>query len=160
MPEFSEDFRFFVGLASTGALGVIGLLVLYLSIRSFRHMMRAEVRARFADRESLTLDGFYNQFYAAKNYPRSQVMEVVTQFARAAGVPADLVKPEDSFQSLGAKNAAAAEKFAVETALLIQEAQQRFNVRLFEGTLNTLDDYVRVNILASKLSEKAMSAKV
>lgn len=158
MPEFSDDFRFFVGLASTGALGVMGLLVLYLSIRSLREMFRAEVRARFSDRPSLSLDEFYNQFYAAKNYPRSQVLEVVMSFARAAGVPADIVKPDDTFASLGVRNPANAEKYAVETAMMIKEAEQRFQVSLFEGTLNTLDDYIRVNILASRLVERASTS--
>lgn len=158
MPEFSADFRFFVGLASTGALGVMGLLVLFLSLRSLRDMFRAEVRARFADRESLTLDQFYDEFYAIRNYPRSQVLEVVTSFARAAGVPADIVKPDDTFVTLGATNLAAAEKYTVETALMIKEAEQRFRVSLFEGSLNTLDDYIRVNILAARLAEKAQNA--
>jgi hypothetical protein len=154
MPAFSDDFRFFVGLASAGALGAMGLLVLYLSVRSFREMFRAEVRARFADRTSLSLDDFYTQFYAAKNYPRSQVLEVLTGFARAAGVPSEYVKPDDTFASLGATNASAAEKYAVDTVVLIKEAEQRFHVSLFEGTLNTLDDYVRVTILATRLAEK------
>jgi hypothetical protein len=158
MPEFSDDFRFFVGLASAGALGVMGLLVLYLSIRSFREMFRAEVRARFADRTAFTLDEFYTQFYAAKNYPRSQVLEVLMSFSRAAGVPAEYVKPEDTFVSLGSTNIAAAEKYAIDTAMMIKEAEQRFQVSLFEGSLNTLDDYVRVTILATRLAEKASTA--
>ena len=159
MPHFSDDFRFFVGLASTAALGVMGLLVLFLSVRNLRDMFREEARARFADRKQLTLDEFYNEFYAVKNYPRSQVLEVLTSFARAAGVPAEIVKPDDTFLTLGARNVAAAEKYTVETAMMIKDAEQRFSVRLFEGSLHTVDDYIRVHILAARLAEKTMSAK-
>lgn len=160
MPEFSADFRFFVGLASTGALGVLGLLVLFLSIRNLRDMFREQVRARFADRTPLTLDEFYDEFYASKGYPRSQVLEVVSGFARAASVAAEIVKPEDTFATLGAGSAAAAQQYTIDTAMLIKEAEQRFHVSLFDGTLHTLDDFIRVNILAARLAEKAVSAKV
>jgi hypothetical protein len=107
---------------------------------------------KFSDRRALTLDEFYESFYAAKKFPRNVVTDVVVRFANAAHAPSKFVKPDDSFATLGGEHHSDCEQFAVDTAMAIRQTEERFGVTLFEGKLVTLDDYVRTTVLADRLS--------
>ena len=134
------------------ALLVLALLGLYLAVRTLRRSSKRTVDAKFSDRQALTLDEFYENFYAAKKFPRNVVMNVVVRFANAAHAPSKFVKPDDSFATLGGEQNSDCEQFAVDTAMTIRQTEARFGVSLFEGKLVTLDDYVRTTVLAERLS--------
>ena len=109
-------------------------------------------------RTPLTLDEFYEEHYAAEQFPRGVVLDTVTRFAAACHVPSRFLRPNDSFASVGVTQHDDCERFAVETAMLIKEAEQRFGVSLFGGRLVTLDDYVRVSVLADRLAARRQAA--
>jgi hypothetical protein len=158
MPEFPDDLRLYVGLASAGTLLILGLLALYLAIRSVRFMLsgvrEARSGTRFNDRQARSLEDFYQAFYAAERFPRETVLDTVTRFATAAHVPAQFLKPDDSFAMFEESEAEDCEQFAMDTALLIKEAELHFGTNLFGGRLVTLDDYVRVHVLAARLAKR------
>lgn len=154
MPGFEGDLRFFVGLASLGAMAILSFLVVFLSARGIKRQWRQTVveSKQFADREPLTLDQFYEVFYSGENLPRTAVLEAVSRFARATHVPAQFLKPDDTFQSVGAATESDdCAKFVTDTVMLLQEAEKRYGVSLFSGKLITLDDFIRVHVLASRL---------
>jgi hypothetical protein len=151
MPQISEDLRFYLGLATAAAVLVLAALAMYLAIRQWRRRVKRTEDVRFVGRQALTLDEFYESFYASKRFPRNVVMDVVVRFSNAARAPAKFVKPDDSFSSLGSEHDGDCEKFAVDTAMSIRETEERFGVSLFEGKLVTLDDYVRTTVLAERL---------
>ena len=160
MPDFEGDLRFFIGLASLGAMAILSFLVVFLSVRGMRRSWKEVVDAgadakRFADREPLTLDQFYAVFYAGEKLPRAAVLETVARFAAAAHVPAQFLKPDDTFQTIGATHPEDCEKFITDTAMLLHESEERYGVSLFSGKLVTLDDYIRVHVLASRLVASA-----
>lgn len=162
MPELEGDLNFYIGLASLGAMAILSFLVVFLAARGIRRQWKETVASsrQFADREPLTLDQFYAVFYSAERLPRTAVLETVTRFAAAAHVPAQFLKPEDTFQTVGASHPQDCEQFVTETAMLLHEAEERFGVSLFSGKLVTLDDYIRVNALAARLSGgRSASAK-
>jgi|SRR3954471_17748241 hypothetical protein len=153
----SDDFKFYVMLASFGAALVLLCVALAVGLRNLRRRLTgkaADEHARFGNREPFTLDQFFEEFYAERGFPRAIVAEVVTQFASAAKMPSRFVRPDDSFQSLTASGAAM-EEFIVQCASTLQEAQQRVGTTLFEGQLVTLDDYIRAMVLAARLVKNA-----
>jgi hypothetical protein len=154
MPDFEGDLRFFLGLASLGAMSIVSFLVVFLSARGIKRHWRQSMDAakQFADREPLTLDQFYEVFYSGEKLPRAAVLETVTRFANAAHAPAQFLKPDDTFQTLGVvEDSDDRDKFVTDTAMLLRAAEERYGVSLFSGKLVTLDDYIRVNVLASRL---------
>jgi hypothetical protein len=161
MPVFEGDLRFFIGLASLGTMAVVSFLVVFLSARGIQRQWRQSTSgsSRFADREPLTLDQFYEVFYSGEKLPRAVVVEAVTRFAAAAHVPAQFLKPDDSLQSIGAAFPEDAEKFITDTAMLLKEAEERYGISLFSGKLVTLDDYIRVYVLASRLAAGKAASK-
>jgi hypothetical protein len=152
MPQISDVFRFYVGLATAAAVLLIATLAIYLAVRQWRRSRKRTDDVRFSDRQALTLDEFYDHYYASKKFPRNVVMDVVVRFSNAAHTPARFVKPDDSFATLGSEHNGDCEQFAVDTAMTIRETEARFGVSLFEGKLVTLDDYVRTTVLADRLS--------
>ncbi|MEO5936892.1 MAG: hypothetical protein ABIP81_06735 [Terriglobales bacterium] len=165
MPVFEGDLRLFLGLATLGAMAVLSFLVVFLSARGIRRQWRESAAGdsaeRFPDREPLTLDQFYEVFYAGEKLPRTVVLEAVGRFAAATHVPAQFLKPDDTFQSVGASehHADDCEKFVTDTAMLLHVAEERYGVSLFSGKLVTLDDYIRVHVLASRLVTGTAAAK-
>lgn len=161
MPEFEGDLRFYVGLASLGTLAILSFLVVFLSLRGIKRQWQQSVAEsrQFPDREPLTLDQFYDVFYSGEQLPRAQVLETVSRFAAAAHVPAQFLKPDDTFQSVGATDAEDCARFVTDTAMLLHEAEERYGVSLFSGTLVTLDDYIRVHVLAARLAGRSAAAK-
>lgn len=161
MPDFEGDLRFFIGLASLGTMAILSFLVVFLSLRGIKRQWQqsvAETNA-FAGREALTLDQFYEIFYSAEALPRTAVLETVSRFAAAAHVPAQFLKPDDTFQTVAASHPEDCEKFVTDTAMLLHEAEERYGVNLFSGKLVTLDDYIRVYVLASRLVARGAAAK-
>jgi len=150
MSQISDDFRFYVGLATAAAVLFIAVLAIYLAVRQWRRQGK-RTDLRFSDRQALTLDEFYDHYYASKKFPRNVVMDVVVRFSNAAHAPARFVKPDDSFATLGSEHNGDCEQFAVDTAMAIRQTEERFGVSLFEGKLVTLDDYVRTTVLADRL---------
>jgi len=163
MPDFEGDLRFYIGLASLGTMAILSFLVVFISLRGIRRSWLeavAEAKANaYPDREPLTLDQFYEVFYAAEQLPRGAVLETLTRFSAAAHVPAQFLKPDDNLQELGAQHPQDCEKFITDTAMLLQEAEERYGVSLFSGRLVTLDDYIRVHVLAARLVAKTSAAK-
>jgi len=166
MPGFEGNLRFFVGLASLGAMAILSFLVVFLSARGIRRQWKESTAgttdaARFPDREPLTLDQFYEVFYSGEKLPRTVVLEAVSRFAAATHVPAQFLKPDDTFQSVGAtqRHAEDCEKFVTDTAMLLHAAEERYGVSLFSGSLVTLDDYIRVHVLAARLVTSTATAK-
>ena len=165
MPVFEGDLRLFLGLATLGAMAILSFLVVFLSARGIRRQWKEataeDSAARFPDREPLTLDQFYEVFYSGEKLPRTVVLEAVGRFAAATHVPAQFLKPDDTFQSVGAseRHANDCEKFVTETAMLLRSAEERYGVSLFSGQLVTLDDYIRVHVLASRLVAGGAAAK-
>jgi hypothetical protein len=150
MSQISDDFRFYVGLATAAAVLFIAVLAIYLAVRQWRRQGK-RTDLRFSDRQALTLDEFYDHYYASKKFPRNVVVDVVVRFSNAAHAPARFVKPDDSFATLGSEHNGDCEQFAVDTAMAIRQTEERFGVSLFEGKLVTLDDYVRTTVLADRL---------
>ena len=161
MPDFEGDLRFYVGLASLGTMAILSFLVVFLSLRGIKRQWQQSVAESKAleGREPLTLDQFYEIFYSGEALPRAAVLETVSRFAAAAHVPAQFLKPDDTFQTIGATHPEDCEKFITDTAMLLHEAEERFGVSLFSGKLATLDDYIRVYALASRLVARGAAAK-
>src|SRR5437868_5789844 len=105
MPQTSDDFRLYVGVATAAALGMFLCLMGMMMLRAITRYRRrglAAVRTRFSvesGRALLSLDDFYAEYYAGRRYPRTIVAEVLLRFAAAAHVPAGALRPEDSFFS-------------------------------------------------------------
>jgi hypothetical protein len=162
MPDFEGDLRFYIGLASLGTMAILSFLVVFISARGIRRSWQQAVResqaGEFPDREPLTLDQFYEVFYASEQLPRAAVLETVTRFAAAAHVPAQFLKPDDTLE-LGSSHPEDCERFITDTAMLLHEAEQRYGVSLFSGKLVTLDDYIRVHVLAARLVSRVSAAK-
>jgi hypothetical protein len=163
MPDFEGDLRFYIGLASLATMAILSFLVVFISLRGIRRSWLAAVAdsntGAFPDREPLTLDQFYEQFYSGEQFPRATVLETLTHFAAAAHVPASYLKPDDILQQVGAKHPQDCERFITDTAMLLQDAEQSFGVSLFSGQLLTLDDYIRVHVLAARLVRKTSAAQ-
>jgi len=157
MPDFEGDLRFYIGLASLGTMAILSFLVVFISARGIRRQWKLAMREsqQFPDREPLTLDQFYEFYYAAEQLPRAVVLETLTRFAAAAHLPAQFLKPVDSFQSLGAKHPEDAERFIADAAMLLQEAERHYGVSLFSGKLITLDDFIRAHSLAARLASRS-----
>ncbi|HUQ50155.1 MAG TPA: hypothetical protein VM056_05515 [Terriglobales bacterium] len=157
MPEVPDDLRFYLGLASLGTIAALSFLVAFIAARGIKERWKDSPKddARFSDREPLTLDAFYEVFYSGEKLPRTVVLETVSRFAAAAHAPAQFLKPDDTFATIGAKNLGECEKFITDTAVLLQEAEKRFGVKLFSGNLTTLDDYIRVHVLAARLVSRS-----
>src|SRR5271168_2019440 len=117
MPQLPEDFEIWVVLATLGALALaimLGLLRMIFRVennnaggklssgtpRASKKMRSAEADPRFPDREPFTLDEFYEKYYAEHEFPRAVVLDVLTRFAAAVGVPASVLRPEDTLASL------------------------------------------------------------
>ncbi|HUR36739.1 MAG TPA: hypothetical protein VM009_02905 [Terriglobales bacterium] len=158
MADIEGALRFYLGLASLGAMAIVSFLIVFVSLRGIKRSWQQAVTEskQFADRKSLTLDEFYAQFYADENMPRTAVLETVSRFAAAAHVSAQILKPDDTFQTVGAqqRHAEDCERFVVDTAMLLRAAEERYGITLFSGQLITLDDYIRVNVLAARLTSK------
>jgi hypothetical protein len=161
MPDFEGDLRFYLGLASLGAMAILSFLVVFLSARGIRRQWKEAMQEveRFPGREPLTLDQFYEHFYSAEQLPRAAVLETLTRFAAVARVPAQFLRPDDTFATVGAARAEDRERFVTDTALLLTEAEERYGVSLFSGQLVTLDDYIRVQVLVARLSNRTAAAK-
>lgn len=157
MPDFSNDFKFYAALCTLLACLVLSALLTYLAARG---IFTGKNPARtFPDRPQLSIDQFYETFYSDQAFPRAVVAETVVRFAAACGIPAQQAHPDDALMELAADDRDKAEQFAVETAVLIQDVEARFGVSLFEGKLVTLDDYIRVQVLAQRFSARGLSAK-
>jgi hypothetical protein len=163
MPQLPEDFLLWTTLATIAALLLCVLLALMRSLMQLGKWNEKMVIAdpRFPDREPLSLDEFYEEYYASHKFPRAIVLDVLTRFASAVRVPTAMLRPEDTFNSFhhAAENVGetvtpdrdACEHLAVETASAIREAEHRYGANLFSGQLNTLDDYIRTTVLAHRL---------
>jgi len=149
MPQFSDDLVYYISLATFGTLVVLFCLALSLAVSRirWRGTAAAATPPGLEDREPLSLDQFYSQFYEGQA-PRMLVAEVVGAFALAAGVPARFLRPEDSFASLGAAARESAQQFAVEAVTLMREAEERAGMSLFSGRFITLDDHIRGQAIA------------
>lgn len=146
----SEDFTFWSAVATLGAVSVLLFLIAVAAVRLLFSGKPTSTDPRFADREEMSLDEFFDAHYAARSYSRSTVADVVTRFARAAKVPAGLVHPEDSFVSLNASGEDV-DHFVTDTASALKEVESKHGVSVFEGQLVTLDDYIRAMELAGRL---------
>ena len=155
MPEISDVFKFYMGLTTLLAMMVLSLVGIALSIRSLRAERRASEDPRFSDSDPLSLDQFYERYYAARSLSRTVVSDVVLRFAQVTRTPPRFLKPEDTFSTLGTADREECERFAVDTVLALQEAERRFGTSLFEGKLVTLDDYIRAFALAERLAAKS-----
>lgn len=148
----SEQFTFWSAVATFGAVSVLLFLIAVAAVRLLFGGKPKAVDPRFADRELMSLDEFFDAHYAARSYSRALVADVVTRFARAAGVPAGLVHPEDSFAVLNA-HGDEVDHFVTDTASALKEAESKHGVSVFEGQLVTLDDYIRAMELAARLGK-------
>lgn len=158
MPDFSSGLKFYAALCTLLTCLVLAGLLAYLAARGMFKSKQPE--RTFPDRPQLSLDEFYETFYSDQGFPRAVVAETVVRFAGACGMPVQQVHPDDALMELAAAaDPSKAEQFAVETAVLIQDVESRFGVSLFEGKLVTLDDYIRVNVLAERFSSRRLSAK-
>ena len=163
MPLLPEDFSIWVSLVTIAALLLCVLLALMRSLMQLGKWKQKMVAAdpRFPDRAPLSLDEFYEQYYASHQFPRAVVLDVLTRFASAVRVPAAVLHPEDTFNSFAYVDGAdgqsmipdrdACEQMAVETASAIREAEHRYGANLFSGQLHTLDDFIRTTVLAHRL---------
>lgn len=148
----SQEFTFWSAVATFGAISVLLFLIAVAAVRLLFSSKPKPVDPRFADREEMSLDEFFDAHYAARSYNRSLVADVVTRFAHAAKVPAGLVHPEDSFAYLNA-NGEEVDQFVTETASALKEVESKHGVSVFEGQLVTLDDYIRAMELAQRLGK-------
>jgi len=155
MPEFSDDFLFYLRLSWTLSMLVISSLLIFLAVRGAQRHARGQVNPLLAERRAMSLDEFYREFYASRDYPRLVVAEVVTRFAAAARVPAGLLRPEDSFQELKVTSSEDCEDFAIKAAMMLRDAERRLNTSLFEGRLVTLDDYIRAYVTVHRFENGA-----
>ena len=66
MPEFSDDLVFYFGLASFAAISLLVMLAISLAIEHLRASRRppGTTNPLLREREPLTLDQFYEKFYA------------------------------------------------------------------------------------------------
>jgi len=156
MPQPLDEFILWFTLATLGAMAMLFLLLAARLIMNIGNPQQVPQKAdpRFPDREPLSLDEFYTEYYSAHQFPRTIVLDVLTRFAAAVRVSAAVLHPEDSFNTLAEVvkiDTEACEQLAVETASSIHEAEAKYGANLFSGRLNTLDDYIRTTVLAHRL---------
>lgn len=150
-PSYYDDLRVYILLATVLSIIVVTGLIIYLLLS--RTWLRGGFSEdpRFRGREPLTLDQFYQRYYAEEGFSRDSVQEVLVSFAEAGGLPHALLRPEDSFTSLRVTESEHTRDFATQATKVIEESERRYGIRLFEGPLTTLDDYIRLYSLAQRL---------
>lgn len=154
----SDEFQFWLEMVTLGTLFLLSVLAMVFSVSGMRQAHQQALQQkkahdpRFQGRSEMSLDQFFDEHYAARDYPRQVVADLVMRFATAARVPAGFLRSEDSFVSLQASGADV-EQFIVASAMLMRETEVRLGTTLSEGELVTLDDYIRVSVLANRLAK-------
>jgi hypothetical protein len=163
VPEISEEFAWFVRFTVLCTMLVISGLMVYISVRGLRQAHRLakhDALPLLDGRSRLSLDQFFERFYAAKEYPRPIVAEVLLSFAAAAQVSPELLRPEDSFSELGLASMPACEDFTVKTAMLLRAAEQQLRTPLFSGKLVNLDDHIRAYVTVYRFTARRTTVNV
>jgi hypothetical protein len=157
VPEISEEFWLVLRLTGLLTMLVLSGLMVYLSARGMRRSIRTsrnDSLPALDGRSRLSLDEFFNRYYAPKEYPRLTVAEVVSGFAAAAHVSPELLRPEDSYAGLGVSSTPACEQFTVRTAMMLRDAEQRLGAHLFSGKVETLDDHIRAYVTVQRFQQR------
>ena len=155
-PSYYDDLRIYIQLTIILSIIVVTGLIVFLSVSKL--WARPMKDARFRGRDALTLDEFYQRFYADEGFARDTVHEVLVSFAEAGRLPHGLLRPQDSFEALHVPGSQATKRLAQAADKLIKERELRYGVRVFEGQVSTLDDYIRVYCLAQRLGSRRGSA--
>jgi len=150
-PSYYDDLRVYILLATVLSIIVVTGLIVYLLLSRMWSQGGTSQDPRFRGREPLTLDQFYERYYAEEGFSRNSVQEVLVTFAEAGGLPHALLRPQDSFSSLRVPESERTRELATQAARVIEESERRYGIRLFEGPLTTLDDYIRLYALAQRL---------
>jgi len=151
MPHPSDTFMLYFILATLVASLILTILGIYLLWRTPKEESAADNPA-LRGRKAVSSEEFYRQHYAQAGLAPEVVNDVASRFAAAAHVPSGYLLPEDSFSSLHALEYRDAERFIVESAVMLQDVEERLGTKLFTGKLITLDDYIRAAALAQRFS--------
>jgi hypothetical protein len=150
-PSYYDDLRVYILLATVLSIILVTGLIIYLLLSRMWPRDGTSQDPRFRGREPLTLDQFYERYYAEEGFPRNSVQEVLVSYAEAGGLPHALLRPEDSFTGLRVPESERTQEFAQQAARVMEESERRFGIRLLEFQVTTLDDYIRLYSLAQQL---------
>ncbi len=121
---------------------VVGLVVAggVLAWNFIPHRRRLE---RFADREDLSLDSIYSQFFAANNLPKGLVLELWNEVAVPLRVPSGKLRPSDRFdKELAPVKGWELDDDTLEVHWAAQRRLKKLGVNTDISTVQTLRDYV------------------
>jgi hypothetical protein len=161
VPEISEQFLVVMRLTMLLTLLTLSGLMVFISAQGMRRSIRTsrnDSLPALEGRSRLSLDEFFDRYYAPKEYPRVMVAEVVSGFAAAAQVSAELLRPEDSFTILGVSSAPGCDEFTIKTAMMLRDAEQRLGANLFSGKVVTLDDHIRAYVTVQRFGGRKATA--
>jgi hypothetical protein len=162
--EISEEFLLVLRLTVLLTMLALSAVMVFISARGMRRsiitLSRNDGLPALASRSRMSPDEFFERFYAAREYPRLMVAEVVGGFAAAAQVSAELLRPEDSFSGLGVSSTPSCEEFTIKSAMMLRDAEQRLGANLFSGKLVTLDDHIRAYVTVQRFASRKTTATV
>jgi hypothetical protein len=122
---------------------VIGVLVVVGAVLAWNfipHRCRLE---RFADRDELSLDSIYSQFFTVRNLPKELVLELWNEVAVPLRIPPGKLRPSDSFdKELAPVKGWEFDDDIVEVHWAAERRLKRIGVKVDYSNVHTLGDYV------------------
>lgn len=106
------------------------------------HLRRRRALAQLEARESLEADAFYERFYAATQFPRAAVLQLLQEVADTLHVPAAKLRPDDRFgKDIGTYWITSDHLDLLEVKG--RERAKALGLSVDFQSLKTLDDYIR-----------------
>ncbi len=122
---------------------IIGGLVALGGVLAWNFIPHRRRLARFADREALSADSIYSEFFAANNFPKELVSELWNDVAVPLRVPPGKLRPSDRFdKELAPVEGWEFDDDTLEVHWAAQRRLKKLGVNADIAAIQTLRDYV------------------
>src|SRR5579883_2251194 len=129
-------------------LSLIGAAIMVAAVVGFLRMMRTIRRtkiARLRDRQALSDDQFFANFYATARLSKQDVLALRAEIANAIEMPVGLLRPQDRFsvELADCKGMAPMDGGLAELTFTAERRKKATRHDLNIATLQSVDDYIR-----------------
>jgi hypothetical protein len=122
---------------------IIGGLLTVGGVLAWNFIPHRRRLARFADREELSADSIYSEFFAANNFPKGLVLELWNEVAGSLRVPPGKLRPTDRFdKELAPVKGWEFDDDTLEVHWAAQRRVKKLGVDADISAVQTLRDYV------------------
>lgn len=122
---------------------IAGVIVVAGAVLAWNFIPHRRRLARFADREDLSADSIYRQFFAAKKFPQELVSELWNEVAVPLRVPPGKLRPSDRFdKELAPVEGWAFDDDIVEVHWAAERRLRKIGIKVDCADVHTLGDYV------------------